>query len=169
MRLFLPPLILGLAVLAGCSSAPQTTSVSLPPSSAPGALAATMSSGHDDLLFHAFTLVGTPYRWGGSSPETGFDCSGLINYVFRETAGLNLPRTTAGLSELPNTTPSNALRPGDLVLFSTSGKRVNHAGIYVGDGRFLHAPSTGGRVRIDDLQASYWQRSYKSARRVLDH
>lgn len=166
MRLFLPPLMLSLAVLAGCASAPHTTSVSVPP--APGA-SATTASGHDDLLFHAFTLVGTPYRWGGSSPETGFDCSGLINYVFRETAGLNLPRTTAGLSELPNTTPSNALRPGDLVLFSTSGKRINHAGIYVGDGRFLHAPSTGGRVRIDDLQASYWQRSYKSARRVLDH
>lgn len=166
MRLFLPPLILGLAVLAGCASAPQTTSVALPPTSTP---AAPMANGYDDLLFHAFSLVGTPYRWGGNSPETGFDCSGLINYVFRETAGLSLPRTTAGLSELPNATPSSALRPGDLVLFSTSGKRVNHAGIYVGDGRFLHAPSTGGHVRIDDLQASYWQRSYKSARRVLDH
>ena len=168
MRLFLPPLMLGLAVLAGCASAPHTTSVSVPPS-APSASVATMASGHDDLLFHAFTLVGTPYRWGGNSPETGFDCSGLINYVFRETAGLSLPRTTAGLNELPNATPSNALRPGDLVLFSTGGKRVNHAGIYIGDGRFLHAPSTGGRVRIDDLQACYWQRSYKSARRVLDH
>lgn len=167
MRLFLlPSLILGLAVLAGCASAPQTTSVTLPLTSKP---AASMANGYDDLLFHAFTLVGTPYQWGGNSPESGFDCSGLINYVFRETAGLSLPRTTAGLSQLPNATPSSALLPGDLVLFSTSGKRVNHAGIYIGDGRFLHAPSTGGQVRIDDLQASYWQRSYQSARRVLDH
>lgn len=166
MRLSLPPLMIALAVLAGCASAPQTTSIALPPASAP---AASQTAAHDDLLFHAFSLIGTPYRWGGSSPETGFDCSGLINYVFRETAGLSLPRTTAGLSELPGTTSSSALRPGDLVLFSTRGKRVDHAGIYVGEGRFLHAPSTGGRVRIDDLQASYWQRSYKSARRVLDH
>ena len=167
MRPFLLPLcILGLAMLVGCAGAPRTASVApvpLPQSPAP------VSASHDELLFHAFSLVGTPYRWGGSSPETGFDCSGLINYVFRETAGLSLPRTTAELNRLPNTAPTNALLPGDLVLFSTRGKRVDHAGIYVGDGRFLHAPSSGGRVRIDDLQASYWQRSFQSARRVLDH
>lgn len=168
MRLLLPPLMLTLAVLAGCASAPRPPSVAMPSGPEQTATPA-MSAVHDDVLFHAFSLVGTPYRWGGNSPETGFDCSGLINYVFRETAGLTLPRTTAGLSELPRTAPSGALRPGDLVLFSTRGKRVDHAGIYVGEGRFLHAPSTGGRVRIDDLQASYWQRSYKSARRVLDH
>ncbi|PRB81305.1 C40 family peptidase [Pseudomonas sp. MYb185] len=161
-------LVLSLAVLAGCASAPQS-----PPAPAyapmPETPSAAASSYNDDLLFHAFTLVGTPYRWGGNSPEVGFDCSGLINYVFRETAGLSLPRTTAGLSQLPGKAPAKALRPGDLLLFATSGKRVDHAGIYVGDGRFLHAPSTGGKVRIDDLQASYWQRSFNSARRVLDH
>lgn len=159
-------LVLSLAVLAGCASAPQS-----PPAQAPlpAPPAAATSSYNDDLLFHAFTLVGTPYRWGGNSPEMGFDCSGLINYVFRETAGLSLPRTTAGLSQLPDKAPAKALRPGDLLLFATRGKQVDHAGIYVGDGRFLHAPSTGGRVRIDDLQASYWQRSFNSARRVLDH
>lgn len=165
MRVFLLPLCLLLAVLAGCASAPQTA----PPAPAPVAQAPAPAPVHEELLFHAFSLVGTPYRWGGSSPETGFDCSGLINYVFRETAGVSLPRTTAELNQLPNAAPSNALRPGDLVLFSTRGKRVDHAGIYVGDGRFLHAPSSGGHVRIDDLQASYWQRSFKSARRVLDH
>ncbi|MFA5678883.1 MAG: C40 family peptidase [Pseudomonas sp.] len=166
MRLLLPLLILMLATLAGCASAPQNTVASITPPAAPPA---ATPAGHDDLLFHAFSLIGTPYRWGGSSPETGFDCSGLINYVFRETAGMRLPRTTAELSQLPHAAPTDALRPGDLVLFSTQGKRVDHAGIYVGEGRFLHAPSTGGRVRIDDLQASYWQRSFDSARRVLDH
>lgn len=172
MRLLLLPLILVLAVLAGCASAPQSTPVTAPlvrASASPAPAPVRASPYHDDLLFHAFSLVGTPYRWGGNSPETGFDCSGLINYVFRETTGLSLPRTTAGLSELPRSTASSALQPGDLVLFSTRGKRVDHAGIYVGDGRFLHAPSSGGRVRIDDLQASYWQRSFTSARRVLDH
>lgn len=159
-------LVLSLAVLAGCASAPQTPAPSAAVPSAPPAPPAAVS--HDQLLFHAFSLVGTPYRYGGSSPESGFDCSGLINYVYRESAGLTLPRTTAGLSALPGTTAVKSLRPGDLVLFSTGGKRVDHAGIYVGDGRFLHAPSTGGRVRVDELDASYWQRAYASARRVLD-
>ncbi|WGK62935.1 C40 family peptidase [Halopseudomonas sp. SMJS2] len=159
-------LVLSLAVLAGCASAPQAPAPSAAVPSAPPAPPAAVS--HDQLLFHAFSLVGTPYRYGGSSPESGFDCSGLINYVYRESAGLTLPRTTAGLSALPGTTSVKSLRPGDLVLFSTGGKRVDHAGIYVGDGRFLHAPSTGGRVRVDELDASYWQRAYASARRVLD-
>lgn len=157
-------MVLSLAVLAGCASAPPPpapTAAIAPPTSVPAA-------GHDELLFHAFSLVGTPYRYGGSSPDTGFDCSGLINYVFRESAGLTLPRTTAGLNALPGTTAVDALQPGDLVLFATRGKRVDHAGIYIGDGRFLHAPSSGGRVRVDALDASYWQRAYASARRVLD-
>ena len=168
MRIYLAPLLLALAVLTGCAGAPQSPSVDMSHASSRAAAPAANPI-HDDVLFHAFSLVGTPYLWGGSSPDTGFDCSGLINYVFRETAGLSLPRTTAGLNALPQAAPSNDLRPGDLLLFSTKGRNVNHAGIYVGEGRFLHAPSTGGRVRIDDLQASYWQRSYQSARRVLDH
>lgn len=156
-------LVLSLAVLGGCASAPQTVTLPIPSTPPPAPTAS-----HDELLFHAFSLVGTPYRYGGSSPDTGFDCSGLINYVYRESAGVALPRTTAGLSALPGTTSVKALKPGDLVLFATRGKRVDHVGIYVGDGRFLHAPSTGGRVRVDDLQANYWQRAYASARRVLD-
>lgn len=159
-------LVLSLAVLAGCAGAPQTPAPAAVVPSAPPPKPDAVS--HDQLLFHAFSLVGTPYRYGGSSPESGFDCSGLINYVFRESVGVTLPRTTAGLSALPGNTSVTSLRPGDLVLFSTQGKRVDHAGIYVGDGRFLHAPSSGGRVRVDDLDARYWQRAYASARRVLD-
>ena len=157
-------LLIVLALLAGCSSRPVEVTA-LPPATATSA-----SPVHNDILFKAIGLVGTPYRYGGSSPETGFDCSGLIHYVYREAAGLQLPRTTAGLLAMPAKAPArNALRPGDLVLFSTSGRRaVDHAGIYVGEGRFLHAPSTGGRVRLDELQASYWQRSYQGARRVID-
>ncbi|MEJ6655792.1 MAG: C40 family peptidase [Pseudomonas sp.] len=167
MRAIYLLLVLSLAVLGGCASAPQTVTPPIP-STPPPAPTASAAASYDELLFHAFSLVGTPYRYGGSSPDTGFDCSGLINYVYREAAGVALPRTTAGLSALPGLTPVRSLMPGDLVLFSTGGKRVDHAGIYVGDGRFLHAPSTGGRVRVDDLQASYWQRAYASARRVLN-
>lgn len=166
MRVIQLFLVATLAVLAGCASAPKPSTPVAPAFSA--SVPATVSGQYDDLLFHAFSLVGTPYRWGGNTPETGFDCSGLINYVFRETAGLTLPRTTAGLSALPDAATADALQPGDLVLFATKGKTVNHAGIYVGDGRFVHAPSTGGKVRLDSLQTSYWQRSFTSARRVLD-
>jgi cell wall-associated NlpC family hydrolase len=159
--------LLASLVLAGCSSAPKP--VPLPPASA-AAPATSIGPKHDEVLFHAFSLVGTPYRYGGSSPATGFDCSGLINYVYREAAGLALPRTTAGLYALdkPRRQASAPLQPGDLVLFAMSGRSVDHAGIYVGDGRFLHAPSTGGRVRVDSLHANHWQRSFKGSRRVLD-
>ncbi|MDT4829614.1 Murein DD-endopeptidase MepH [compost metagenome] len=121
------------------------------------------------MLFRALGLVGTPYRWGGNTPDSGFDCSGLIGYVYRDVAGISLPRTTGELIAMR--TPSigaNALQSGDLVFFATNGGgQVSHAGIYVGEGRFVHAPRTGGTVRLDSLSNSYWQRSYLSAKRVL--
>lgn len=118
----------------------------------------------------AMALLGVPYRYGGTSPTTGFDCSGLIHYIYREVAGIQLPRTTAGLSALPEGKRSpNALQPGDLVLFSVKGARkANHAGIYVGEGRFVHAPSSGGRVRLDRLDDRYWRRTFTGARCVLE-
>ncbi len=154
-------------LLAGCASAPAPK---VPPIDVSSAAPSSSGQAHDEILFHAFSLVGTPYRYGGSSPSTGFDCSGLIHYVYREAAGLTLPRTTAGLYALdpPRRAAREPLQAGDLVLFAMSGRRVDHAGIYVGDGRFLHAPSTGGRVRVDSLHAGHWQRSFKGSRRVLD-
>ncbi len=167
MRIDHLAIVLALAVLAGCAGRPQPVFEQAPAPSVP-----TQATGqsHDDVLFHAFSLVGTPYRYGGNSPSTGFDCSGLIHYVYREAAGLTLPRTTSGLSAMASGRQGarNPLQPGDLVLFAMSGRKVDHAGIYVGDGRFLHAPSTGGRVRVDSLHAGHWQRSFKGSRRVLD-
>lgn len=170
--------VLATALLAGCSSAPTKPPSSVAPARADVTLklptrdvsGKTLPTVHTDVIFRAISLVGTPYRYGGSRPDTGFDCSGLINYVYREAAGVELPRTTAGLSALSAKKPSSSkLQPGDLVLFAiNNGRRVDHAGIYVGEGRFLHAPSSGGHVRIDELQASYWQRTYQGARRVLD-
>lgn len=121
-------------------------------------------------MFHAIGLVGIPYSYGGSTPETGFDCSGLIKYVYQQAVGMSLPRTTAGLNALAAKNPAvTSLEPGDLVLFAMNGgNRVDHAGIYVGDGRFLHAPSSGGKVRVDDMQSNFWQRTYTGARRVLE-
>ncbi len=166
LKLLIIPCLL--ATLVGCASAPDQPAVTYPVTGSAAASADSDMPTHNEVIFRAFSLIGTPYRYGGSSPDTGFDCSGLINYVYREAAGVSLPRTTAGLNALKNQAPSKALVPGDLVLFAVSGNRIDHAGIYVGEGRFLHAPSSGGKVRIDELQASYWQRSFKSARRVLD-
>jgi len=123
----------------------------------------------DDVLISAIGLVGTPYRYGGNTPESGFDCSGLIGYVYRNSAGISLPRSTREMIGVrAPSVPRQALSAGDLVFFATNGGRaVSHAGIYVGDGRFVHAPSTGGTVRLDSLDNVYWQRVYLDAKRVI--
>jgi cell wall-associated NlpC family hydrolase len=102
-------------------------------------------------------LVGTPYRFGGNTPQAGFDCSGLIGYVYQTQAGVLAPRTVAQLQSWGQPVDATELRSGDLVLFSKGfGSSPHHAGIYVGQGRFVHAPSTGGDVRLDHLSAPYW-------------
>jgi cell wall-associated NlpC family hydrolase len=153
------------ALLGACSSQA--------PAPAPGkpvVLAPVQYHGNaDDVLFRALGLVGTPYRYGGNTPDGGFDCSGLIGYVYRDAAGVRLPRSTRELISMQ--APSvkrEALRSGDLVFFATAGgRRVSHAGIYVGEGRFVHAPSSGGTVRLDSLSNRYWMRAYLDAKRIL--
>lgn len=119
------------------------------------------------VLMRAISLVGTPYRYGGNTPEGGFDCSGLVNYVFRDMLDLQLPRSSRELAAYqgPRIEPQR-LAAADLVFFG-SGGQVTHVGIYVGEGRFVHAPSTGGTVRLDHLDGSYWRRNYSGSRRVL--
>ena len=131
--------------------------------------ARSSSAQSSDVLFRAIGLVGTPYRWGGNTPESGFDCSGLIGFVYRDAAGVVLPRTTRQLGELKvPAVKRQALQSGDLLLFATSGwGKVSHAGIYVGEGRFVHAPSSGGTVRLDSLSNRYWADAYVGAKRIL--
>ena len=119
------------------------------------------------VLMRAISLVGTPYRYGGNTPEGGFDCSGLVNYVYRDMLDLKLPRSSRELAAFqgPKVAPER-LAAADLVFFG-SGGQVSHVGIYVGEGRFVHAPSTGGTVRLDHLDGSYWRRNYSGAKRVL--
>ena len=122
----------------------------------------------NDILFNAMQLSGTKYRYGGSSPETGFDCSGLIQYVYNKTIGVMLPRTVREMNKMDaQSIAKSELKPGDLVIFQARKKYPDHAGIYVGEGRFLHAPSSGGRVRIDELADSYWSKRYLGAKRVI--
>ncbi len=120
------------------------------------------------VLMRAISLVGTPYRYGGNTPEGGFDCSGLVNYVYRDMLDLRLPRTSRELAAMqgPRIAPDR-LASGDLVFFG-SGGTVSHVGIYVGEGRFVHAPSSGGTVRLDRLDGSWWRDHYSGARRLLN-
>jgi cell wall-associated NlpC family hydrolase len=112
----------------------------------------------------ALSMVGKPYRYGGSTPK-GFDCSGLVNYSFAQV-GVSVSRETGTLREEAVLVRVSALRRGDLVFFDQEGKKYSHVGIYVGDGRFVHAPSSGGKVRIDSLEAEYWRRHLVEARRI---
>jgi cell wall-associated NlpC family hydrolase len=118
----------------------------------------------EDVTVYALGLVGTPYRYGGNTPDSGFDCSGLIDHVYQVRVGLKAPRTVAKLQYWGEPVPDDALRSGDLVLFAQRGA-ATHAGIYVGDGRFVHAPSTGGTVRLDDLNSRHWASQRLSFRR----
>jgi cell wall-associated NlpC family hydrolase len=131
----------------------------------PSALAA-MSN---DVLMRAIGLVGTPYRYGGNTPAGGFDCSGLVGFVFRDAANVALPRSTRELIDIDaHNVDRDSLQPGDLVFFNPRGGRVSHIGIYVGEDRFVHAPATGGTVRLDSLNSAYWRKAYVSAKRVLN-
>ena len=117
------------------------------------------------VLTKAVTLLGTPYRWGGESPDGGFDCSGLVGYVYRMALGMELPRVSRQMATTGEAVDRAALVPGDLVFFGLRG-RVSHVGIYVGEGRFLHAPSRGKDVRVDSLTSGYWSGRYMQGRRV---
>ena len=120
------------------------------------------------VLMRAISLVGTPYRYGGNTPEGGFDCSGLVNYVFRDMLDLRLPRTSRELAATQGPRiATDRLASGDLVFFGSVGQ-VSHVGIYVGEGRFVHAPNSGGTVRLDRLDGAWWREHYTGARRLLN-
>ncbi|WP_295957672.1 C40 family peptidase [Rhodoferax sp.] len=149
-----------LLTLAGCATAPP----SRPATAGPMGPSRLTVEEANDVTLYAISLVGTPYRYGGNTPSTGFDCSGLIGYVYKSQAGLPAPRTVAALVNWGQAVPADAVRTGDLVVFAPRGA-ATHAGIYVGEGRFVHAPSTGGEVRLDLLISSYWSRQPTAFRR----
>jgi cell wall-associated NlpC family hydrolase len=119
-----------------------------------------------DAIDQAVDLLGIRYRRGGSTPETGFDCSGFVSHVFREGLGLILPRSSKELSKSGEEISKEQLQPGDLVFFNTMRRTFSHVGIYLGDNQFVHAPRAGGRVRIEDMRESYWYKRFNGARRV---
>lgn len=124
------------------------------------------SIGREEISIQAMSLVGIPYRWGGNTPESGFDCSGLVKYVVARAADVNLPRTTADISRRGEAVDPDEIAPGDLIFFNTTGRPHSHVGIYVGKLRFVNAPSTGGTVRLDYLTNPYWAKHFDGIRRV---
>lgn len=127
---------------------------------------AAQSSGVKSVLSRALALLGTPYRWGGTTPDAGFDCSGLVGYVFRNALGIELPRVSRDMAKTGRAITDRAhLAAGDLVFFGRKG-RVDHVGIYVGEGRFVHAPSKGKDVTVSSMETGYWSGKFMEARRV---
>lgn len=156
-------LLLALAAAAGCAVQPVA-----PPGrpSVVWADDARVPPVAREVVIQALALIGTPYRYGGSDPATGLDCSGLVRHVMGKVTGTRLPADTQTLSRSGTAVEAGALRPGDLVFFNTLRRAYSHVGIYLGGQRFVHAPSTGGSVEIVNMTQRYWRERYDGARRL---
>jgi cell wall-associated NlpC family hydrolase len=120
-----------------------------------------------DLVGNAMGFLGVPYKRGGNSVTTGFDCSGFVRATYEQTIGLILPRKASQQAAATEKIDKSELQPGDLVFFNTMRRAFSHVGIYIGEGKFIHAPKPGSEVRVDNLGQSYWSRHFDGARRVL--
>ena len=154
----LPALIV--LLISACSTAPTMTGVG----SQPPQESAQVTGKRQDITFFSLGLIDTGYRFGGKNPEAGFDCSGMVSYVFREAANIRVSGSAADIAKRGKEIGKEALQPGDLVFFNTLGRSFSHVGIYIGDGRFVHAPSTNGKVRIDQMSNKYWAKRFEEAR-----
>lgn len=155
-------------VIVSLSFFTAAASANVQPRAAFGAsLQGIQSASIDDVVDRAHELLGTPYKWGGTSAEQGFDCSSFLVYLFKTEANLHIPRTTVAMHR--STAPTikrDALKPGDAVFFKGNGRgQVSHVGLYIGQGKFIHSPRTGKNIRIDSLSNSYWNKSYTTAKR----
>ena len=158
--------ILGAALLALSGAGLLHASEQQKPIDEPSLLERYTSSAQD-LILKGFELIGINYRFGGTNPDTGLDCSGFVQLVFKEAIGILLPRTAREQSEVGAVIDQHDLKAGDLVFFNTMRHAFSHVGIYLGDNRFMHAPRTGAEVRIEDMRQSYWLQRYNGARRLL--
>ncbi|MDO8457161.1 MAG: C40 family peptidase [Burkholderiaceae bacterium] len=119
-----------------------------------------------ELVVNAMGFLGVPYKWGGNSAETGFDCSGFVRAIYEQSVGLMLPRKAEQQAAATQKIEKTDLKPGDLVFFNTMRRAFSHVGIYIGDGKFIHSPRAGSEVRVESMGLSYWQHRFDGARRV---
>jgi cell wall-associated NlpC family hydrolase len=152
-------------LLAACGSQAPRPSVST--ETITQASLPVSEKGNEVALF-ALALIDTGYRFGGKNPEAGLDCSGMVSYVYGQALGLKLQGSAADLARHGRPIDRQLLRPGDLVFFNTRQRSFSHVGIYLGDARFVHAPSTNGRVRIDRLSDTYYAQRFEAARSLFD-
>ena len=161
---------LALALVAAVLISPQPASAE--PEQEQSTVLEKLSSFTDraaQIAIEALSLVGIRYRYGGNSPEQGLDCSGLVRYVFREAGGTDLPRTSNEMSRRGQPVEKQDLQPGDLVFFNTLNRAFSHVGIYLGNNQFIHSPSTGRNVRVENMDMTYWKTRFDGARRVLEN
>ena len=161
-------MILSLALtllLAACGTAPPTSDRA--PVKATQQSRTTHGKGNEVALF-ALGLIDTGYRFGGKNPEAGLDCSGMVSYIFDKAIGLKVVGNAADIARRGTPVVRGSLRPGDLVFFNTRNTPLSHVGVYIGDDRFVHAPSSLGRVRIDHLNAAYFAARFETARSYFD-
>lgn len=121
----------------------------------------------DELLLQAMSLIGIAYKFGGSTPFHGLDCSGFIQYIFKESLRLNMPRTAAEQARIGIPVKQQELQAGDLIFFSIKNQTNSHVGLYLGDNKFIHAPRTGKNIEVSSLKSSYWAKHYSGARRII--
>ena len=127
---------------------------------------ATWSDKAEEVLMQALSLTGIQYKYGGKSPDTGFDCSGFVRYVFSQATKITLPPTARAISQMGTTVKKEELQPGDLVFFNTLKSAFSHVGIYIGNNKFIHSPSSGGKVRVESMDNSYWKKRFNGAQRI---
>lgn len=175
-RLLIAAAALPLLLVIGCASPPKPTpSAGTPPWRAEAQIGAfiqppagmSRDQAVSEITSRSLLLLGTPYRLGGSSPAEGLDCSGLVAHVVQEAFRIRFPRTTEEQATVGAPIPMHALAPGDLVFFNTTGRPNSHVGVYLGERRFVHAPTSRGVVRIESLTQDYWAKRFDQARRLI--
>ncbi len=148
------------------ASPAQNSSAATDSSSGARSFLSGMAGKAGDVVVGALNMIGVRYRWGGNTPDSGLDCSGFVRYVFQDTLGMALPRRAEEMSRVGEKVSMSDLKPGDLVFFNTMRRTFSHVGIYIGDNKFVHSPSTGSTIRVDDLDEGYWEKRFTGARRI---
>jgi len=162
---FSSALLFSVLLMTACSGPAPRQATS--PETIPQAQRAVSELGNE-VAMYALGLIDTGYRFGGKNPEAGLDCSGMVSYIYRQAAGIKVQGSAADIARNGRAIARDDLRPGDLVFFNTRNQPFSHVGIYLGDARFVHAPSTNGKVRIDRLNDRYYAQRYEAARTLLD-